>query len=103
MLRVCQFRHSRPSSRALTPPRHPGIIARASAVTLGTGSEREIRDAVTEAIQIMAPGGGFVLYPVDQIWIDTPWRSIEVMLDQWRKVGNYPIANGHFTIVVEGV
>lgn len=64
-----------------------------AAVTLGRGTQEEIKDAVTKAIKICAPGGGFILYPVDNIFSDVnPWDKIEDLLSLWRQIGNYPIA-----------
>ena len=60
-----------------------------SAVTLGHGTREEVRDAVTYAIHTLAPGGGFVLFPVDQIFEDTPWENIEIMIERWREIGTY--------------
>jgi len=62
-----------------------------SAITLGRGTPKEIRQAVDTAIQILAPGGGFVLYPVDQIYDDTSWRNVQIMIDRWKEVGRYPL------------
>ena len=63
-----------------------------SAVTLGLGSEEEIRDAVTEAIRVLAPGGGFVLFPVDQILPEIPWEKVMTMVERWREIADYPIS-----------
>lgn len=63
-----------------------------AAVTLERGTPEEIRVAVDEAIRTGGPGGGFVLYPVDQIWAHTPWRNVEVLIARWREVGRYPLA-----------
>ena len=60
-------------------------------LTLGEGSLKEARTAVKEAICILAPGGGFVLFPVDQIVAGTPWENIEAMLERWRELASYPI------------
>jgi len=63
-----------------------------AAITLGPGSSREeIRRAVTEAIRVLAPGGGFILYPVDQIFQDTPWLNVLTLVECWREVADYPI------------
>ena len=62
-----------------------------SVLTLQHGSRQEIRDAVTEAIRILAPGGGFVLFPVDQIFAYTPWENFEIMVERWREIASYPI------------
>ena len=59
-------------------------------VTLGLGSPDEIREAVDRAIYTFAPGGGFALSPVDQIFDHTPWENVEIMLERWREIGRYP-------------
>ena len=63
-----------------------------SAITLGRGAPEEIRDAVDHAIRTCAPGGGFVLHPVDQIFSDTPMENVRIMIDRWKEVGRYPIS-----------
>jgi hypothetical protein len=63
-----------------------------SAVTLGQGSEEEIGQAVIEAIRVLAPGGGFVLYPVDVVLAGAnPWNKVKILLKKWRDIGSYPI------------
>jgi hypothetical protein len=41
---------------------------------------------VEEAISTLAPGNGFVLFPVDQIVAGTPWENIEALLGRWREL-----------------
>jgi len=60
-----------------------------SAITLGRGTEEEIRSAVYHAVDVMAPGGGFILSPVDCLFADTPWSSVETVIDAWREVCEY--------------
>jgi hypothetical protein len=64
-----------------------------SALTLGRGTKVEIEGAVEEAIRLLAPGGGFVLFPVDSLMPEAnPWRNTEILLNRWRQIGSYPIA-----------
>jgi len=56
-------------------------------LTLGEGTPEDARQAVDRAIETLAPGGGFVLFPVDQIVADTPWENVEAMLARWREIG----------------
>ena len=63
-----------------------------SLVTLTQGTEEDIRKSTREAIAALAPGGGFVLSPIGGIWSGIPWRSVEVMSDEWEKWGRYPMA-----------
>jgi hypothetical protein len=66
-----------------------------SAVTLGRGSREEIEGAVTDAIRLLAPGGGFVLFPVDNILPEAnPWDNIQIMMNRWKEIGSYPIEVG---------
>lgn len=57
-----------------------------SAVTLERGTDDEIRRAVYEAVEILGPGGGFILSPVDCLFPTTPWHSVEVVIEAWREV-----------------
>ena len=56
-----------------------------SAVTLERGSDAEIRRAAQEAVAALAPGGRFILSPVDCLSPTTPWHSVEVLIDAWRE------------------
>ena len=62
-----------------------------SGVTLARGSQSEIFQAVRDAIRILAPGGGFILAPVDALFPDTSWSSIEAMIEAWREVREHPL------------
>lgn len=55
-----------------------------SAITLGRGSREDIVTAVDQAMDILAPGGGFVLHPVDAIYNDTPMENFRIFIDQWK-------------------
>jgi len=57
-----------------------------SAVTLGSGGRQDVENAVRNAIEILAPGGGFVLAPIDQLFEDTRWENVLTMIETWRKL-----------------
>jgi len=61
-----------------------------SYVTVGRGTRQEIRDAVRQAIDLLAPGGGFVLFPADAIDESVPWSYVEWLIEAWREWGAYP-------------
>jgi uroporphyrinogen-III decarboxylase len=61
------------------------------AITLGHGTPEEVRRATGEAISTLAPGGGFVLYPVDQLVKETPWANVQAMIECWREIRSYPM------------
>ena len=56
-----------------------------AAVTLSMGSDVEIRQAVDRAFEILSPGNGFILFPVDNVFCDLPWEKVEIVIDQWKK------------------
>jgi uroporphyrinogen decarboxylase len=56
-----------------------------AAVTLTMGSAAEIRQAVDRAIAELAPGGGYILFPVDNVFCELPWDRVEIVIDQWKK------------------
>ncbi|MCJ7532113.1 MAG: hypothetical protein MUO64_13935, partial [Anaerolineales bacterium] len=47
-----------------------------SSVMLTQWSDDQIRQATREAIRILSPGGGFILYPVDQIFDEMDWHKV---------------------------
>jgi uroporphyrinogen-III decarboxylase len=61
------------------------------AITLGHGTPEEVRRASEEAISTLGPGGGFVLYPVDQLIKETPWANVQAMIECWGEKGSYPM------------
>ena len=63
-----------------------------STVTLVTGTEADIRREVRDAARILGPGGGFIMAPIDNIYDYTPRRNLEALVDEWRKIRDYPIA-----------
>ena len=61
------------------------------AITLGHDTPEAVRRATEEAISTLGPGGGFVLYPVDQLIKETPWANVQAMIECWREKGSYPL------------
>ena len=57
-----------------------------SAVMFSQWSDERIRAAVKEAIDTMAPGGGFILYPVDAIFNNQPWEKVQGMIAEWKRL-----------------
>ncbi|HEX7973579.1 MAG TPA: uroporphyrinogen decarboxylase family protein, partial [Anaerolineales bacterium] len=55
-----------------------------AAVTLAQGGDPEVRQAVQEAMRILTPGGGFILYPVDNVFCEMPWERVQLLIDQWK-------------------
>ncbi len=60
-------------------------------VTVEMGDREEIESAVETAISTLAPGGGFILSPVDNIR-DTSqdvWENVLIMIETWRQQRAY--------------
>jgi hypothetical protein len=57
------------------------------------GTVDEVRGAVIEAVETLAPGGGFILGPADSIGYittnDTTIRNFYAMIDAWKEVRDY--------------
>jgi uroporphyrinogen-III decarboxylase len=57
-----------------------------SSVMFTQWSDDQIRQAVVDAVECLAPGSGFILYPVDQVADNLPWHKVQVLIDQWREI-----------------
>jgi len=57
-------------------------------ITVELGSREEVEQAVDTAMCILAPGGGFILSPVDNVTNETEhtWRNVHVLLEAWGKL-----------------
>jgi len=57
-------------------------------LTVEHGAEPEVRAAVRQAMEMLAPGGGFILSPVDNVREDTPLAraNAAALIDEWRRL-----------------
>ena len=57
-------------------------------MTVERGTAEETEEAVAEAIDVLAPGGGFILSPVDNVRDDTElaWTNTERFIEAWRRL-----------------
>lgn len=57
-------------------------------LTVEQGSPEEVRAEVRRAMQVLAPGGGFILSPVDNVREDTPRsrENVQALIDEWRRL-----------------
>jgi len=55
-------------------------------LTVEQGRPEDIRNEVRRALELLAPGGGFVLSPVDNVRIDSEQSraNVQVLLEEWR-------------------
>jgi len=56
-----------------------------AAITVAQGSEDQIRAAIDQALEILSPGGGFILFPVDNLFCSLPWEKVLLIVDQYKK------------------
>ena len=56
-------------------------------VTMEMGTPDEVRAEVRSALETLAPGGGFILSPVDNVTQNTErvWENIRALIDEWRQ------------------
>jgi hypothetical protein len=57
-------------------------------LTVEGGEPEQVRREVREALELFAPGGGFILSPVDNVREPTEraFANVSAMIDEWRKV-----------------
>ena len=58
---------------------------------LPTGTPEEVRDEVRRVIEIMAPGGGYMVSSVHTVMNDVPAENILAMVDAVMEFGRYPV------------
>ena len=56
-------------------------------ITVQMGSRDEVEEAVETAIRILAPGGGFILSPVDNITDESEhtWKNVHALIETWKR------------------
>jgi len=60
-----------------------------AALTVERGTPDEVRTAVRQACDTLAPGGGFILAPVDEVddRSDHAWNNVQAFIDAWKEWG----------------
>jgi len=66
------------------------LIGNVSCAALDTGSDQEAVDSVRYALRHGMPGGGYIFSTSNCVYTGMPLRRYELMLDTWRREGNYP-------------
>jgi hypothetical protein len=56
-----------------------------SPIMLSQWSAAQIDAAVDDAIRTLAPGGGFILFPVDAVFSDIAWDKVELLISAWER------------------
>jgi uroporphyrinogen-III decarboxylase len=60
-------------------------------MTVELGTAEQTRQAVRQAIDVLAPDGGFILSPVDNVRDETPqaWPNVRALIDACHEFGHY--------------
>lgn len=66
------------------------LIGNVNCGLMDTGTDEEIVASARYALKHGMPGGGYVFSTSNCIYTGMPLRSYELILDVWRKEGNYP-------------
>jgi uroporphyrinogen decarboxylase len=66
------------------------LIGNVNCGLLDTGTEDEVRDSVRYALRNGMPSGGYIFSTSNCIYTGMRLSRYELMLDVWRKEGNYP-------------
>jgi hypothetical protein len=61
------------------------LVGGISSLTLGTADTPKIEAEVRHALDTLGPTHRFILHPVDALFPDTPWRSVEAMIAAWQR------------------
>lgn len=65
------------------------LIGNVNCAALQTGTEEEVIESARYALRSGMPGGGYVFGTSNCIYTGMPLERYELMLDVWRKEGNY--------------
>jgi len=66
------------------------LIGNVSCAALDTGSDEEVIESARYALQHGMPGGGYIFSTSNCIYTGMRLERYELMLDVWRREGNYP-------------
>jgi uroporphyrinogen-III decarboxylase len=54
-------------------------------MTLAARDPARIRAEVRRALDVLGPTGRFILHPLDSLFPDTPWESVECLIEAWKR------------------
>jgi hypothetical protein len=61
------------------------LVGGISSLTLSNRDFAGIDRDVKHALDVLGPTGRFILHPVDAVFPDTPWESVERLIDAWKR------------------
>ncbi len=66
------------------------LIGNVNCGLMDTGTDEEVMDSARYALKHGMPGGGYIFSTSNCIYTGMPLHRYELILDVWRKEGNYP-------------
>ncbi len=54
-------------------------------VFLARASREEVEKMIHETLDLMSPGGRFILYPIPGVYAGVPWEKVLWLIDSWRQ------------------
>jgi hypothetical protein len=61
------------------------VVGGTNSVSLAARNQEIIEEEVKQALETLSPTGRFILHPVDALFPDTPWESVEILIECWKK------------------
>ena len=66
------------------------LVGGINALSLAAADPQRIRSEVFRAIEVLAPTERFILHPIDAVFPDTPWSSIQALIAAWKEAQAIP-------------
>jgi hypothetical protein len=61
------------------------LVGGISSITMSNRDFPGIERDVKHALDVLGPTGRFILHPVDAVFPDTPWESVEKLIEAWKR------------------
>ncbi len=61
------------------------LVGGISSILLSNRDEAAIDRGVKRALDVLGPTNRFILHPVDAVFPDTPWESVERLIESWKR------------------
>ena len=61
------------------------LVGGISSIALSNRDNAVIESDVRRALDVLGPTNRFILHPVDAVFPDTPWESVEKLIEAWKR------------------
>ena len=61
------------------------LVGGISSIVLSNRDFEAIDNGVKHALDVLGPTNRFILHPVDAVFPDTPWQSVERLIEAWKR------------------